>query len=512
MFNIPITNRASSFCALACVLLVNVSWGQRAPAAMRVKFAPGTSTRYEFEGLLRISTEHAPNVKLKAPSDCSYQLKAVLEFDFASASAEGTLSGRVSFHGVEAQVPECAVMAKDRVNKGLKELETGGVDFQIYPAGDVRLTKAAGNDEPEVVTILCKAAWDLLQPRVSDADLAPGSPWTASRRFLYWPDTFVDGLDIAAASMQYARDVEIGGSSFALLEYKQVFSPAEMPAYIETRTRANDFKGTTLVTGHAHVELLWNRADQRIAYLHRQRSIDNRLMLKYDPADEASSAARFLVQEESTLRWLPQTNSEAWLAQLHRYEGSAGISVPPIANARKPEAAEHRELSDLLDRAPRGFERWRKTFCNGTFCFELSIAVPEGSQVADSTGTTVLLLAGSADRQVMVSVGPMFDLECTCLTDEELLHQQTFRFVSNHLWFGRSTGEPLNFDSGTVHDRPAGFSDFTAQSRNLTPISGQLVMVIGPYDRLVPVACAHNKDQADLDSACQTVAQSVIIE
>jgi len=511
MFSIPIINRASSFCALVCVLLVSMSWSQRAPAAMSVKFAPGTSMRYEFEGSLRISTEHAPNVKLKAPSDCSYQLKAVLQIDFTGVSAEGTLGGRVSFQGLEAQVPECALTAKDRVNKSLKELETGGAGFQIYSAGDVRLTKA-GSDEPEVVTILRKAAWDLLQPRVSDADLAPESPWTASRRFLYWPDTFCDGLDIAAASMHYARDVEVGDSRFALLEYKQVFSPAEMPAYVETRTRANDFRGTTLVTGHASAELLWNRADQRIGYLHRQRSIDNRLMLKYDPADVTSSVARFLVQEESTLRWLPETNSEAWLAQLHRYEGSAGTSVPPIAKAQQPEAAEHRELSDLLDRAPRGFERWKKMFCNGTFCFELSIAVPEGTQVADSTGTTVLLLAGSADRQVMVSVGPMFDLECTCLTDEELLHQQTFRFVGNHLWFGRSTGEPLNFDSVTVHDRPAGFSDFTAKSRDLTPISGQLVMVIGPYDRLVPVACAHNQDQADLDSACQTVTQSVIIE
>ena len=511
MFNIHVTNRTASFCAIACVLLANSSWGQSAPSAMSVKFTPGTSTRYEFEGLLRIATEHAPNVKVKAPSDCSYQLKAVLQIDFTGVSAEGTLGGRVSFQGVEAQVPECALVAKDRVNKSLKELEANGASFQIYPAGDVRLSKAAGSDEPEVVTILRKAAWDLLQPRVSDTDLAPGSPWTGSRKFLYWPDTFCDGLDIAAASMHYARDVEIGGSRFALLEYKQVFSPAEMPAYVETRTRANDFKGTALVTGHASAELLWNRADQRIAYLHRQRSIDNRLMLKYDPADETSSVARFVVQEDSTLRWLPETNSEAWLAQLHHYEGSAGVSVPPIAKAQQP-AAEHRDLSDLLDRAPRGFERWRKTFCNPAYCFELSIAVPQGTQVADSTGTTVLLLAGSSDRQVMVSVGPMFEVECTCLTDEELLRQQTSRFVGNHLWFGRSTGESLNFDSLTVHDRPAGFSDFTAKSRDLTPISGQVVMVIGPYDRLVPVACAHNTDQSDLDSACQTVTQSVIIE
>lgn len=479
---------------------------------MTAQFSLGTSTRYEFEGLVHISTEHAPGVRIKGPADCSYQVKAVLKLDFNPTTADGTLGGRVSFQGIEAQVPECATASKDRVTNAVKELEANGAGFQIYPAGDVRLTKSEGSDPPEIVAILRKAAWDLLQPRLADTALVPGGPWTRSRRFLFWPDTFVDGLDVAAASMHYARDVEIGARNLALLEYKQVFSPAEMPAYVEARTRANDFTGTTMVTGHSSVSLLWNRTEQRVMYLHRQRTIDNRLTLKYDSAEQVSNVARFLLQEESTLRWLPGENGEAWLAELHRYEGSAGETTPPPAAARRQEEVEHRELSDLVNRAPRGFERWNKTFCNGPYCFELSLALPIGTRVADSSGMTVLLLGGSGDRTVMVSVGPMFDLQCTCLTDEELLQQQTERFVGNHLWFGRGTGKALNFSSVSVRDRPAGFSDFTSKSRDLKGIRGQLVMLIGPYDRLVPVACAHNEDQPDLGSVCQTVTTSVIIE
>lgn len=511
MFSIAITNRLRTLWALA-LILPTLSWGQGTESTMTAKFSPGTNTRYEFEGLVHISTEHAPGVRIKGQADCSYQVRAVLKLDFNTTTADGTLGGRISFQGIEAQVPECATASKDGVTNAVKELETNGAGFQIYPAGDVRLTKSDEPDQPEIVAILRKAAWDLLQPRLANAALAPGSPWTRSRRYLFWPDTFVAGLDVAATSMHYARDLEIGTRTLALLEYKQVFSPAEMPAYVEARTHANDFTGTTMVTGHSSVSLLWSRTDQRVMYLRRQRTIDNRLTLKYDPTEQASNVARFLLQEESTLRWLPVANAEAWLAELHRYESSAGETSPHPAADRKQEEVEHRELSDLVNRVPRGFERWNKTFCSGPYCFELSVALPVGTRVADSSGMTVLLLGGSGDRTVMVSVGPMFDLQCTCLTDQELLQQQTERFVGNNLWFGRGTGQAVNFSSVSVHDRPAGFSDFTSKSRDLKGIRGQLVMLIGPYDRLVPVACAHNEDQPDLDSVCQTVTQSVIIE
>lgn len=511
MFNTALTKRVPSLGMVALLLIASASWGQSAPAGLRAKFSPGTSSHFEFEGQVHIQTEHASNVRWKVPSDCSYQIRAVLKFDFTALSAEGTLSGRVSYHGVDAQIPECAMSSRERVTAAVKEIESNGAEFQIFPAGDVRVSKIAGDDEPEVVAILRKGAWDLLQPRLTDTALAPGSAWSASRRFLFWPDTFVDGLDVAATSMHYARDVQIGAGNFALLDYKQVFSPADIPAYVEVRTRARDFTGTTLVAGRSGVSLLWSPDAQRVVYLHRQRTIDNRFMLKYDRADQQSGIARFLMQEESTLRWLPEKDSAAWLAELHHYEASAGETVPAPAKVQQAEAAEHRELSDLMERPPRGFERWRKTFCSGSFCFELSVAVPEGTKVAYSTGMTVLMLAGSDKRTMMLSVGPMFDLQCACLTDDELLQQQTLRFVGNHLWFGRSTGESLHFYSGSVHDRPAGFSEFSSKSRDLTPIHGEVVMVMGPFDRLVPVACAYDEDQSDLDSACQVVTQSVIV-
>ncbi|HET9408460.1 MAG TPA: hypothetical protein VFO39_14560 [Candidatus Sulfotelmatobacter sp.] len=507
------TNLARSLCSLALFMAAAAGWAQPpAPRIVAAKFAPGTTARYEFEGQVHISTEHAPNVKLKAPSDCSYQLKAVLKFDFATASAEGTISGKISFQGVEAQVSQCASASQEQVTSAIRQLEASGSGFQVFPASDVRLTTPSTSDEPEIVSILRKAAWDLLQPRLSDAALAPESSWISSRRFLYWPDTFVEGMEVAGAAMQYARNVEVGKKKYAELEYKQVFSPTDMPAYVEARTRATDFSGTTLVTGRGGVTLLWSSVDQRIVYLHRKRTIDNRLMLKYDEADQPTRIGQLLVEEESTVRWLPEKNADTWLAELHRYESSAyEVSAEGRAKAREQQVTERRELSDLLDRAPKGFERWKRSFCSGAYCFELSVAVPQGTQVADSTGMTALLLSGSNDQTVMVAVGPLLDKQSLGLTTEELLHQQTLRFVSNQLWFGRGTGDAINFSSGSLHDRPAGSSEFTSTSRDLTPIRGRLVMVIGPFGRLVPVACAHNAQRGDLDAVCHSVTDSVII-
>jgi len=489
------------------------AWAQpTAPRIIAAKFTPGTTARYEFEGQVHISTELAPNVKSKAPGDCLYQLKAVLKFNFAAASSEGTLSGNVFFQGVEAQVPECAGATKEQVTSAVKELEASGSGFQIFPAGDVWLSTPVSSTEPEIVSIVRKAAWDLLQPRLSDRALAPESAWVSSRRFLYWPDTFVEGMDVAGAVMHYDHDVAIGKTNCAQLTYKQVISPSDIPAYIEARTRATDFNGTVLMTGSTGVSLLWSPTDQRVIYLRRQRTIDNRLLLRYEPADQATRIGRFLVEEESTVRWLPEKNAEAWLAELHHFESSAHEVSPRAAVKRSgKQNVERRELSDLLDRAPKGFERWSRTLCSGVFCFELSVAVPEGTQVADSTDMTALLLSRSDDRAVMVAVGPIFDKQASGLTTEELLHQQTLRFVSNNLWFGRGTGEAINFSNGSLHDRPAGSSDFTSRSRDLTSIRGRLVMVIGPYGRLVPVACAHNAQRGELDEICQSVTDSVVM-
>src|SRR5579864_6843132 len=244
------TKVARRLCSLALLMAAATGWAQAAaPRIIAAKFTPRTAARYEFEGQVHISTELAPNVKSKAPSDCSYQLKAVLKFDFATASAEGTVSGKIFFQGVEAQVPECAGASKEQVTSAIHKLEASGSGFQIFPAGDVRLSTPFSSKEPEIISIVRKAAWDLLQPRLGDGALAPESAWVSSRRFLYWPDTFVEGMEVAGAAMHYDRDVAIGRTNCAELTYKQVFSPTDIPAYVEARTRATDFSGTTLVTG-----------------------------------------------------------------------------------------------------------------------------------------------------------------------------------------------------------------------------------------------------------------------
>jgi hypothetical protein len=480
-------------------------------SAMVAKFTPGTSVRYELEALVHVESEHAPNVRLNLPGDCSYTLKAVMKLDFTSQSAEGAIRGRVSFQRVEATIPECATTSKQRMTDAVNEFKEKGTAFEVY-AADVRLTRPFESHEPELASMLRKAAWDALQPRLTDKAVAPGSAPVSTRRYLYWPDTLVEGMDVAATAMHFARDVQIGNANCAQLEYKQVVSPTEVEAYVETRSRASDFTGTTVVTGRSNVSLLWDHGAQRMVYLRRKRTIDNRLMLKYLPREETDKVGSYLLEEEYTLRWLPEENSEGWLAALHAFESSADQpTAQAVAAARTRENTQSREISDVQDRTPRGFEHWAKSFCNGQLCFELSLSLPESAHIADSGNTTVLLLAGSGPQTVTVAVGPIFDLQCCGLTEEELLRQRTERFIRNNLWFTRGTGEPLNFASQSLHDRPAGFSDFSSEGRDLRPLRGQLVMVIAPNNRLVPVSCVHDEAQPTLDAVCQTVTASVVI-
>jgi hypothetical protein len=504
-----ISTRLVGLVALSSTLAWPQSSGSPAFAG---QFTPGTSLQYELEALVHVESEHASYVRLTVPSNCSYMLKAVMKLDFTSRSPEGAIRGKVSFQGVQATIPECSNTSKQRMTGAMNEFVEKGTTFETYPAGDVRLARPFESHEAELASILRKAAWDALQARLTDGAVSAGSSPVSSRRYLYWPDTFVDGMDVAATAMHYARDVQIGNANCALLEYKQVFSPTEVEAFVETRSRASDFTGTTVVAGRSSVSVLWERAAQRMVYLRRKRTIDNRLLLKYVPNEETDNVGRYLVEEESTLRWLPEENSERWLAALHAFESSPDQPVaPPAAAVRTREKREGREISDVLDRAPRGFQHWEKSFCNGQLCFELSLAVPENAHIADSGNTTVLLLSGSGQQTVSVAVGPIFDLQCCGLTEDELLQQRTERFIRNNLWFAQGTGEPLNFSSDSLHDRPAGFSDFSSAGRDLKPIRGRLVMVIAPYNRLVPVSCAYDATQPALDAVCQTITASMVI-
>jgi len=522
MFN-KIADRAKwsvGFIALALATVAGSA--QNSPGPIIAKFSPGQSVRYEFDGLVRISTDHAANVKVNGPADCDYRLRAVLKFDFGAAAKDGALGGSVHFEGAESSAPDCPDEERSRFSAAIHALEGSGTEFQIHPAGDVRLTRPVSAADPEVVNILLKSAWDLLQPRISDAPIAAESHWTASRRFLYWPDTFVENMEVAAASMQYTRNLTLGERSCALMKYKQIFSPTDMPAYVDARSRARDFTGTTYITGHAGVTLLLDRASHRIVYLHRERKISNRLVLKYESGQSSNPLATFAVDEESTLRWLPEPDAQAFLADLSQFESSASApgaptpapehSVAAIAAAsKKQDGRDESELSTLLYRPPQGFQRWAKGFCSGPYCFNLSLAVPDGTREAQRSETTVLLLGGLGERAITIAVGPILDNQRSGLRADELLQQQTRRFVGNNLWFERGTGELISFSSETLDSRPAIFSDFTSTARDLTPVRGHLVIVVAPYGRLVPVACAYSAAQPGLDAVCQTVIESLVV-
>jgi hypothetical protein len=505
----------SKLVLLAAIVALPMSaqgWAQTPATAMAARFAPGENLRYEFEGIVQMVAGHARDVKVDVPEGCSYRLRAVLSFDFDHASAEGALSGRVHFRAIRYEGGECALPRQSALAKSLQSLEANGAKFEINPAGDTRLSSAPANAECEGVSVLLKAAWDLLQLRLSDKAIAPGTAPLSTQRFLFWPDTFVEDMEVTSSSMQYQQDVTVAARPYAWLKYKQVFSPEEMPAYVEPRSRARDFTGTTFVTGKANVSLLFDRSAGQIVYLRRERNVDNRMMLKYAPSETSVAVATYAIDEEYALRWLPEKDSEAWLAELHKFENDLVEVAAVRRNQPHVETHETASLSELLDRAPRGFERWERNYCRGAYCFELSIAVPEQAKVAETTDTTVLLLSGSGERAITVAVGPVLDPRRAALNDEELLQQQTSRFIANDLWFAGGTGTQLNFESERVHDRPAAFSDFTSMARDLTPIRGRLVMVIGPYDRLTTVTCSYAAaERSALDGICQTVAASVVI-
>ncbi|HEY6180917.1 MAG TPA: hypothetical protein VIW67_01665 [Terriglobales bacterium] len=63
------------------------------------------------------------------------------------------------------------------------------------------------------------------------------------------------------------------------------------------------------------------------------------------------------------------------------------------------------------------------------------MAVPEGTKVADTRDTTVLLLNANDAKTITVAIGPILELQYSGLSEEELLRQQSTNFISNYLWF-----------------------------------------------------------------------------
>lgn len=494
------------------------------------RFVARQTLRYEVEGAVHFTSNHAPNVKLNILPECSYRLRSVLKLKFAS-SEKGTFSGHVYFESPNFEAWQCGNPPRPELVQALHNLEINGMEFQISPAGDVHLKDLnAVGVEYEGVNMLVKSAWGLLQTHLSDRAISAGPAWISTRRFLYWPDTFMEGMEVAAASMHYPQDVTVGSGPYAWLQYKQVFSPVDIPAYVETRTRARDFSGTTFVTGKGDVSLLFDTVAGRIVFLHHSRVIDNRMMLKYESSDTKTPIATYEVSEESSARWLPEKEAEAWLAALHKFETQPASSGPAPLPAGEPGAEpslgqlaatakrvqpgvnEERDLSDLIDRAPRGFERWTQDYCSDAYCFTLSLAIPQGTKVADATATTVLLLDKANAGTVSVALGPALDVQYSGLRDEEMLRKQTTNVITNYLWFAGGSGQKLNFERGSLGDRPAAFSDFSAVARDLSPIHGRLVLVLTPFNRLLPIACSYPASQQDsLDAICQTVTGSILI-
>ena len=494
------------------------------------EFVPGQSVRYEFDGIFHFTSQKAANVKADLPQDCSYRLRTLLKLDFGKQAEGGSFTGRVSFPGLNINAWSCGSRVNPALISALQKLQSSPVDFQVSPTGEVRLDKMESEgSEYEGMSLLFKAAWDVLQTQISDGPVSPSEAWIPSRHFLYWPDTFVKGLSVAAASMQYERDVQLADHNYALIHFKHVFSPEDMPAYVEARNRARDFTGTNFVAGSNSLSLLFDPTLQRVVYLRRNRTVDTRLFLKYDRSSANGPVLSYVIEEESTLRWLPDKNSGAWLAELRKFENTplpmerapvmaakeaiSGPSLGEVALVTRRErqaTGQRAAMLEDLNRVPKGFQRWSKNYCYSGFCFEMSLAVPADTKVAESEDTTALLLAGTGEKTITIAVGPVFDRQFPGLRDEELLQRENDIYLTNYLWFAGGRGKALNFASVTLDDRGAGISEFTAVARDLSPIRGRLVMVIAPFERLLPVTCSYVPAQREqLDGICQTVTISV---
>ncbi len=515
------------------MLLLSVPAGAQQSTPLTAELRPGEIVNYEYDGDFDFVPQKQTNQFLvhNMPKECSYHVHAVLQVRVESGTGAAARRGSVQFRDVQMSGWNCPEGARKRTVAELKDLGSQPAPFEIMPDGEVRLKRAELKQyEAGGIAQLLRAAWDILQTRISHDPIAPAAP-RASKQFVYWPDTFEDGLKLAVSSISYEGDVTVGGRRCALVRFKQVLAPDELPAYVDERTRAAGFDGVHVIAGSYQVSLLLDRSAQQIVYLKRDREIDNRLVMRYDDPIEVP-VARFSLKEHSTLRLVPERGLDAWLAALHAFEQARSPAPAPATGAipaapaeeagggtlaaaaaasRRSQQARRSEVLTTLDRAPAGFKRWVRTFCEGDFCYDVSVSVPNSAEVASGDQHTALQLAPVAGETATIAVGPAIDCPYGGLNAKEQLRRRAAQYLANQLWFAGSPGKALLTEETELDDRTAEIVDFEASGRDLSPLRGSLSFVMGPYSEIVSVACAFKAERVRLADVCRTVAESVKI-
>jgi hypothetical protein len=187
------------------------------------------------------------------------------------------------------------------------------------------------------------------------------------------------------------------------------------------------------------------------------------------------------------------------------------LAAAAAASLRRKQESGTAELT-TLDRAPAGYRRWERSFCEGGFCYDLSIAVPQSTKAAASSARTTLLFGQVSSDTITIAVGPPVECPYPGLTEREQLHRAAMQYLGNPLWFSAGNGKLLLREETVLEDRTAEVIDFETRGRDRSLMRGRVAFVMGPNSTMVGVACAYRL--ADLERAaqvCRAVADSVKI-
>ncbi len=513
------------------LLLGATAWAQSTQAVvLESEFHPGLTLRYGFEGSFDYQSQAEARTvnEDELPAECAYKLRVAFRSVFEEKTATGTVRGKIVIEDPATSNWKCSDRIRKRVEHYFYVLKGAAIPFEIHPGGEVIFEAKPADESPEKLepaevdgfNLFRKTVWDSLQKSLNTQPVLPG-PAQPTKAFLYFGDSFEDGLELASSSLVYRENTLINGRELAILDYQQVLTPDVTPAYTPERAQADDFDGVNVIAGETELRVLFDVLNRRIAYVARSRRIDNEFAVQY--GDERERLARCVLKERSVLRLLPESDTVNWLAALQKFEERS--AEPPARVAGTPEpgsvaalAKSGRKLKKLSDDeseeqrpVPAGFQQWTRTYCHYEYCFDLSIAIPAGEVLNDRDNET-MLAASRAGTLPVIAIGPTIFSMPRGLRPNEIATSEGEKFLARKPWFAAAAGTVLASSESSVDDRIAVRTEFRSQSFDLRPMKGTLLTVLVPYNQVLHIACIPAREAGvDQQTVCQTVLSSIRI-
>lgn len=516
-------------CFVFLLLLGTAAWAQSPqPAVLESDFHPGLSLRYGFEGSFdyQAQSEVRAISEKELPAACSYKLRVAFRSIFEDKTKNGTIRGKIAVEDPATSDWKCSEEIRNKVQHYFLALKGAAIPFEIHLGGEVTFEAKPADESSEKLepvevdgfNLFKKAVWDSLQRSLSVQPVLPG-PARPTKAFLYFGDSFEEGLELASSSMVYRENTMVNGRELAVLDYQQVLTPDVTPAYTPERAQADDFDGVNVIAGETKLRVLFDVLNWRIAYVARSRRIDNEYAVQY--GEQRERLARCVLKERSVLRFLPESDTANWLAALQKFEERS--AEPPLRTAGAPEpgsvaavAKSGRKIRKLSDDegaelcpVPAGFRQWTRTFCQNDYCFDLSVVIPAGEVFNDRDNET-MLAASRTGVLPMIAIGPTIFSMPLGLRPNEIVVSEGEKFLARKPWFAASAGTVLASSEASIDDRVAARTEFRSQSFDLRPMKGTLLTLLAPYNRVVHLACIPDTS-VEQQSICETVLTSVRI-